>query len=112
MLCNYLVSPDYETAKIFYATITNGTIGTINTYPYLSNNIGFCSVANNGNCLFFGPSNMYLIFNFEKKVVTSLNLYSAPKITTSRFSPSGNYYVFIHRTPTNPYPEQVIIKSP
>lgn len=104
---NYLVSPDYNGAYIFYATITNGTVNTINSYAYIYNNIGFCSVANNGNCLFRGGS---VIFNFKNVVVSNTN-YAGLEFGAMQsmcFSPSGNYYCLFTSTDSN----RLIVKSP
>ena len=107
---NYLVSPEFTTANIYYATITNGTINTINRYAWsLDNSIGFCSVANNGNCLFTNNSSAtYRIFNFTNVVVSDTNYTGLGDMQSRCFSPSGNYYCLFTRTDRN----QLIVKSP
>jgi hypothetical protein len=102
---NYLVSPSFEGTNLYYATITNGTVNTINSYAYQDNNIGFCSVANNGNCLFRGGS---VIFNFTNVVVSNTNYSGFGAMQSFCFSSSGNYYVMFTSTNTN----QLIVKSP
>lgn len=104
---NYLVSPGYETnqKKIYYATITNGTIGTINTYNSgYSNCINYCSVANNGCCIFYDnggqPYSGYIhIFNSITQTLYNNNYTNTFDYAFSYgFSPSGNYYYNYHNT--------------
>jgi hypothetical protein len=120
----YFVSPNFSGNVISYGTIAdNGTLGTLQTYTAsvtLSGIEGYCSVANNGNCLFGNVNDgFFYLFYYNPLNVVKLPYNYSPGESTINFgkkygffswglSPSGNYY---YLTPSST-PSQIVFKTP
>lgn len=119
----YFVAPDFVGNKISYGTIAdNGTLGTLQTYTSpitLSGIEGYCSVANNGNCLFGNVSDgFFYIFNYNYLNIVKLPYnYTIADTTVNGgkkygfyswgLSPAGDYYYLTPSTGTS----KIIIQS-
>ena len=119
----YFVSPNFTGSVISYGTIAdNGTLGTLQTYTSpitLSGIEGYCSVANNGNCLFGNVNDgfFYLFYYNPLNVVKLPYNYAIADTTVNGgkkygfyswgLSPAGDYYYLTPSTGTS----KIIIQS-
>jgi len=119
----YFVAPDFVGSKISYGTIAdNGTLGTLQSYtsPITISGIeGYCSVANNGNCLFGNVNDgFFYLFHYNALNVVKLPYnYGLADATVNGgkkygfyswgLSPAGNYYYLTPSTGTS----KIIIQS-
>ena len=119
----YFVAPNFTGNVISYGTIAdNGTLGTLQTYTAsvtLSGIEGYCSVANNGNCLFGNVNDgfFYLFYYNPLNVVklpynyaiadTNVNGGKKYGFYSWGLSPAGDYYYLTPSTGTS----KIIIQS-
>jgi len=122
----YFVAPNFGGNTVSYGTIANnGTLGTLQTYTNasLDNNTceGYCSVADNGNCLFgaTNATNFFYIFYFNPVNIVKLPYkYGLADYTINGgkkygffswgLSSAGNYYYLTPSIGTS----QIVFKTP
>lgn len=120
----YFVTPNFTGSTVSYGTISdNGTLGTLQSYASpitLTGVEGYCSVANNGNCLFGNINDgFFYIFYFNPVNIVRLPYkYARADATVNGgkkygffswgLSPAGNYYYLTPSTGTS----QIVFKTP